>query len=102
LHWAAYHGHLAIAKRLLEGGADATLRDYAGRTAIDNARSEGKSEVVALLSEPRCADEEQTMNATATQPPRRLGHTPSADGWPTANKRRRLAMGCGREDACLA
>jgi hypothetical protein len=39
------------------------------------------------------------MNATATQRPRRLGHTPSADGWPTASKRRRLTTGCGREDA---
>jgi ankyrin repeat protein len=59
LHYAAYNGHLAIAKRLLEGGADATLRTYPGDkwgdTALDYARKNGKSEVVALLSEPRCA-----------------------------------------------
>ncbi|KOO29995.1 ankyrin repeat protein mbp3 16, partial [Chrysochromulina tobinii] len=55
LHLAAYWGYLAIAKRLLEGGADPTLRDISGRTAIDIARQEGKSEVVALLSEPRYA-----------------------------------------------
>ncbi len=48
-------GHLAIAKRLLEGGADPTLRYKDGRTAIDIAREYGKSEVVALLSEPRYA-----------------------------------------------
>ena len=54
LHHAAYHGHLAIAKRLLEGGADPTLRKY-GKTALDYARECGKSEVVALLSEPRYA-----------------------------------------------
>jgi len=53
LHWAACHGYLAIAKRLLEGGADPTLRDNQGKTAIDLARENGKSEVVALLSEPR-------------------------------------------------
>jgi serine/threonine protein kinase len=99
LHLAAFYGYPAIAKRLLEGGADPTLRTKFGKTAIDWAREKGKSEVVALLSEPRYADEDRTTNATATQRSRRLGHTPSADGWPTANKRRRLATGCGREDA---
>eukprot|EP00900_Chrysochromulina_parva_P014571 jgi/Chrpa1/23114/Chrysochromulina_OHIO_Genome00024486-RA len=53
LHGAAYEGYLAIAKRLLEGGADVTLRDKWGDTALDDARKKGKSEVVALLSEPR-------------------------------------------------
>jgi hypothetical protein len=48
-------GRLAIAKRLLEGGADPTLRTKAGDTAIDIARENGKSEIVALLSEPRYA-----------------------------------------------
>jgi len=55
LHIAAFNGHLAIAKRLLEGGADPTLRNNGGQTAIDKARGRGKSEVVALLSEPRYA-----------------------------------------------
>ena len=50
---AARFGHLAIATRLLEGGADLTLRTKSGNTALDNARSQGKSEVVALLSQPR-------------------------------------------------
>ena len=53
LHRAANHGYLAIATRLLEGGADLTLRAKYGDTALDRARSEGKSEVVALLSQPR-------------------------------------------------
>ena len=53
LHYAANHGYLAIATRLLEGGADLTLRDNDGRTALDYARSRGHSEVVALLSQPR-------------------------------------------------
>ena len=53
LHFAAAYGHLAIAKRLLEGGADLTLRDKVGKTALDWARSHGQSEVVALLSQPR-------------------------------------------------
>ena len=60
MHWAALFGHLAIAKRLLEGGADPTLRTDDGDTAIDYAREHGKSEVVALLSEPRYADGDRT------------------------------------------
>ncbi len=55
MHLAANFGHLAIAKRLLEGGADPTLRNKDGKTAVDYARQRGKSEVVALLSEPRYA-----------------------------------------------
>ena len=53
LHFAAYNGYLAIATRLLEGGADLTLRDKNGKTALDFAREYGHSEVVALLSQPR-------------------------------------------------
>ena len=53
MHVAAAKGYLAIATRLLEGGADLTLRDKYGKTALDDARSQGKSEVVALLSQPR-------------------------------------------------
>ena len=53
LHLAALYGYLASATRLLEGGADLTLRNKDGDTALDWARSNGKSEVVALLSQPR-------------------------------------------------
>ena len=60
MHYAAFWGYLAIAKRLLEGGADVTLRTkaiYGSKTALDHAQGMGKSEVVALLSEPRYAME---------------------------------------------
>ena len=53
LQYAACNGSLAIATRLLEGGADLTLRANDGKTALDYARSYGHSEVVALLSQPR-------------------------------------------------
>ena len=53
LHCAASNGNLAIATRLLEGGADLTLRTKNGNTALDDARLGGHSEVVALLSQPR-------------------------------------------------
>ncbi len=55
LHCAAWQGHLAIVKRLLERGADPTLRDisWGTRTALDLALENDESEVVALLREPR-------------------------------------------------
>ena len=56
LHISALLGYLAVTKLLLEGGADPTLRTkYGNKTALDYARENGKSEVVALLSEPRYA-----------------------------------------------
>ena len=56
MHFAACYGYLAIAKRLLEGGADWTLKDnFGGETALDYAREEGTSDIVALLSGPRYA-----------------------------------------------
>ena len=60
MHLAALLGYLAVAKRLLEGGADVTLRDITAKTALDWAWERGKSEVVALLSEPRYADGDRT------------------------------------------
>ena len=50
---AAWKGNLASTTRLLEGGADLTLRNKNGNTALDDARSWGHSEVIALLSQPR-------------------------------------------------
>ena len=57
---ASSNGRLAIAKLLLEGGADATLRSNSGDTALDIARLYGIREVVALLSEPRYAARMET------------------------------------------
>ncbi len=113
MHCAAYIGHLAIAKRLLEGGADVTLR-YNGKTAIDEAREQGWSEVVALLSEPRYADGDRTEcepNAksianrmkTRKEGRRRLGRARGPRFiCRSANESRRAAMGCGREVATHA
>jgi ankyrin repeat protein len=50
LHFAAYNGRLAIAKRLLQGGAEPSTRNKDGKTALDYARERGNSEVVALLA----------------------------------------------------
>ena len=59
MHYAARWGRLAIAKRLLEGGADPTLRDKDGNTALDVAREQGNIEVVVLLQ--YAANEDRPM-----------------------------------------
>jgi|LauGreDrversion2_5_1035112.scaffolds.fasta_scaffold47966_2 ankyrin repeat protein len=66
LHYAAFNGYLAFAKRLLERGADATLRTNTGQTALDLARKKGHGEVKYLLSEPRTryADEDRPPRAS--------------------------------------
>jgi ankyrin repeat protein len=59
LHIAASVGNLAIAELLLQRGADPSIRTQFGKTAFDVAgRSKwggNRSEMVALLSEHRCA-----------------------------------------------
>jgi len=124
LHYAAYIGHLATAKRLLEGGADVTLRtnaNYGSKTAIDWAREKGKSQVVALLSEPRYADGDRTecepnaeLNANRMRNPLRTEMKTEMRGGAvlgargprficrSANESWRAAMGCGREVAAHA
>ena len=46
---AAYFGRTAVAKVLLEAGADPTLRDVDGKSAADWAASEGHAELAAIL-----------------------------------------------------
>ena len=58
---AALRGSLPSVRRLIEGGADADIKDSDGRTAIDFAREKGASDVVdylsGLTSDPwECAD----------------------------------------------
>jgi hypothetical protein len=47
---AALRGSLPSVRRLIEGGADADIKDSDGRTAIDFAREKGASDVVEFLS----------------------------------------------------
>jgi ankyrin repeat protein len=41
--------HQAVVRRLLEAGADRSIADREGRTALDHARERGFTEIVALL-----------------------------------------------------
>ena len=70
-------GRLAIVKRLLQKGADPSLRDKNDETALDVARRCGKNEVVALLSEPRYARRQRRASdrlRAARAAARRRGH----------------------------
>ena len=46
---AAYHGHPKICAMLLALGADPSLKNKSGKTALDYAREENKPECAALL-----------------------------------------------------
>eukprot|EP00884_Botryococcus_braunii_P007456 jgi/Botrbrau1/16711/Bobra.0270s0002.1 len=51
LHRAAYMGHLHIVQTLLQAGADASLQDSDGESALHKAASQGHARVLDLLSE---------------------------------------------------
>ena len=51
LHWAAFHGHHAVAQALLSANADINAKDYDSYTALHEAALYGRHAVVqALLS----------------------------------------------------
>ncbi|KAI3644790.1 hypothetical protein MP228_010954 [Amoeboaphelidium protococcarum] len=39
LHWAAYQGHLQVAQLLLNNGADPSIKNESGKTAVDLAKN---------------------------------------------------------------
>ena len=49
LHWAALNGHLEAAKALVSAGADARVKNSAGRDAAVEAEHSGKDEVANYL-----------------------------------------------------
>ncbi|KAK4501796.1 hypothetical protein PRZ48_007605 [Zasmidium cellare] len=51
LHWAAYNGHLAVVKLLVEAGADMWVKNAAGHLAMFEAERADKNEVVQYLLE---------------------------------------------------
>lgn len=51
LHCAAWEGHIAVVKLLLESGADVNARDKFGKTALHDAAFKGHGDVVKLLLE---------------------------------------------------
>jgi ankyrin repeat protein len=50
LHKAAWRGHEAIVRLLLDGKANPSLKESTGLTPLDMARSAKKEAVVAILS----------------------------------------------------
>src|SRR5205814_1539407 len=51
LHWAAWNGHEAVVKLLLEKGAEPESKDQDGQTALHRAAENGHKAVVKLLLE---------------------------------------------------
>ncbi|MEJ2590645.1 MAG: ankyrin repeat domain-containing protein [Candidatus Thiodiazotropha sp.] len=49
LIWAAKRGHTEAVSRLLAARADPSIRDLAGKRAVDHARERGHAAVIALL-----------------------------------------------------
>ena len=49
LHWAAHHGELQLAKRLLKAGADANARNDYGSTPMQEAAVRGDAALLELL-----------------------------------------------------
>jgi ankyrin repeat protein len=56
LHYAAYGGYTEIAAALISRGADVNAKDLWGRTPLQCARMQNKSDVVALLLEHGATD----------------------------------------------
>jgi len=51
LIYAATYGQLAVAEMLLAAGADKTIADVQGHTALSHAQQKGFGELVALLAQ---------------------------------------------------
>jgi len=49
LHWAAYHGNLELAQRLLRAEADPNIRNDYGSTPLGEAAAKGDLEMISLL-----------------------------------------------------
>lgn len=48
---AAKNGHHKVCKELINAGADLSMTDKEGNSALDHATTEGKEQVVLLLSQ---------------------------------------------------
>ena len=49
LHYAADRGHLSVVKLIIANGADITIKDSAGKTALDLSRDKGFKEITKLF-----------------------------------------------------
>lgn len=63
LHYAAFFGHKALTKSLLEHGADPNLKDLAGHTPTYWAELEGHTEIVQMLETNTVHDIEATTDS---------------------------------------
>ena len=59
LHWAALNGHFTVVEKLLEAGADATIRNAAGRSPVTLAEQQSHLDVVQALLKSYDPEEEE-------------------------------------------
>ena len=69
LHYAAYYGRTTAARALLELGADASLRNKKGQTALGMAVHQGKHKVAQLLRDHSSSDAPQFPTGGAAGAP---------------------------------
>ena len=84
LHLAARMNHPEIVRRLLDAGADRSIRCKVGKTAIDEARQKGHAAVLAIL------DPTSTPVPPPVPPPVLPAASPALP--PSATKRNRSAL----------
>jgi len=84
LHLAARMNHPEIVRRLLDAGADRSIRCKVGKTALDEARQKGHAAVVAIL------DPTSTPLPPPVPPPVLPAASPALP--PSATKRNRSAL----------
>eukprot|EP00900_Chrysochromulina_parva_P005177 jgi/Chrpa1/14660/Chrysochromulina_OHIO_Genome00005064-RA len=84
LHLAARMNHPEIVRRLLDAGADRSIRCKVGKTALDEARQKGHAAVVAIL------DPTSTPVPPPVPPPVLPAASPALP--PSATKRNRSAL----------
>ena len=76
LHWAAYHGDVALAELLLKAGADVAAANRMGSTPMWLAASQGDGKMVAALlnngaNAQGCRAAKTGTTSSRTWPPRR-------------------------------
>jgi hypothetical protein len=78
LHYAAINGRAPCVKSLLKAGADASLKDDEGDTALDRAKRMKHTEVIKILENPAAYLAAQVGRAAPHPPPRRTAPAPCA------------------------
>ncbi|KAI9144845.1 ankyrin repeat-containing domain protein [Paraphysoderma sedebokerense] len=67
LHWCCLNGQIETAELLIENGADITIKNDAGRTALYEAEQGGHSKIVDMILKNMSVDEEELEEGESDQ-----------------------------------